>query len=148
MKFSEYFRHQQSQEMPAHLKSELFSRIQKEKNWIEITTKIPSKVFFFASKRIMYTSLAAVLVFVVFGWVLLDKTQVVDFGIFSVKQNNIPNPVFADYVAEIVEFNGEYSLEREWKIVLNSDKLKTIQDGDIVSLPEWTDLIFNLHRIP
>ena len=130
--------------MPAQLKSELFSRIQKEKNWIEISTKIPSKIFFFASKRIMYTSLAAVLIFVVFGWLLLDKTEVVNFWIFSVKQNNTPNGVFADYVAEIVEFNGEYSLVRDGKTVLNSDKLNTIQDGDIVSFPEWTDLIFNL----
>ena len=144
MKLSEYFRHQQSQEMPAQLKSELFSRIQKEKNWIEISTKIPSKIFFFASKRIMYTSLAAVLVFVVFGWLLLDKTEVVDFWIFSVKQNNTPNGVFADYVAEIVEFNWEYSLVRDGKTVLNSDKLNTIQNWDIVSFPEWTDLIFNL----
>ena len=144
MKLSEYFRHQHTQEMPAQLKSELFSRIQKEKNWIEISTKIPSKIFFFASKRIMYTSLAAVLIFVVFGWLLLDKTEVVDFWIFSVKQNNTPNGVFADYVAEIVEFNGEYSLVRDGKTVLNSDKLNTIQDGDIVSFPEWTDLIFNL----
>ena len=144
MKLSEYFIQQYSQEMPAHIKSELFSRIQKEKNWIEIFTKIPSKIFFFASKRIMYTSLAAVLVFVVFGWGLLDRTQVVDFGIFSVKQNNTPNTVLADYVAEIVEFNGEYSLERDGKSILNSDKLNKIQDGDIVSFPEWTDLIFNL----
>ena len=143
MKLSEYFKQQHSQEMPAHLKSELFSRIQKEKNWIEISTKIPSKIFFFASKRIMYTSLAAILVFVVFWWVLLDRTQVVDFGIFSVKQNNTPNTVFADYIAEIVEFNWDYSLERDWKVI-KSDKLKTIQDWDIVSLPEWTDLIFNL----
>jgi hypothetical protein len=34
----------------------------------------------------------------------------------------------ADYVAEIVEFNGEYSLVRDGKTVLNSDKLNTIQD--------------------
>ena len=144
MKLSEYFRQQHSQKMPAHLKSELFSRIQKEKNWIEISTKIPSKIFFFASKRIMYTSLATILVFVVFGWLLLDKSKVIDFGIFSVKENNTPNWVFADYVAEIVEFNWEYSLARNGKVVLNSDKLKTIQDWDTVSLPEWTDLIFNL----
>ena len=144
MRLSEYFRQQHSQEMPAHIKSELFSRIQKEKNWIEISTKIPSKFFFFASKRIMYTSLAAILVFVVFGWLLLDKTEVVDFWIFSVKQNNISNWVFADYIAEIVEFNGEYSLVRDGKVILNSDKIKTIQDWDTVSLPEWTDLIFNL----
>ena len=144
MKLSEYFRQQHQQEMSAHLKSELFSRIQKEKNWIEISTKIPSKIFFFASKRIMYTSLAAILVFVVFGWLLLDKTNVVDFGIFSVKQNNTPNWVLADYVAEIVEFNWECSLVRDWKEVLSSKKLNTIQDWDTVSLPEWTDLIFNL----
>ena len=92
----------------------------------------------------MYTSLAAILVFVVFWWVLLDKSQVVDFGIFSVKQNNTPNTVFADYIAEIVEFNWKYSLARDGKIILDSDKLNTIQDGDVVSLPEWTDLIFNL----
>ena len=92
----------------------------------------------------MYTSLAAVLVFVAFGWLLLDKTEVVDFWIFSVKQNNTPNGVFADYVAEIVQFDGEYSLARDGKTVLNSDKIKTIQDWDIVSLPEGTDLIFNL----
>lgn len=144
MKLSEYFKQQQSQEMPAHIKGELFSRIQKEKNWIEISAKIPSKIFFFASKRIMYTSLAAVLVFVVFGWLLLDKTEVVDFWIFSVKQNNTPNWVFADYVAEIVQFDWEYSLVRNWKTVLNSDKIKTIQDWDTVSLLEWTDLIFTL----
>ena len=144
MKLSEYFKQRHSYEMPAQTKSELFSRIQKEKNWIEITTKIPSKIFFFASKRIMYTSLAAVLVFVVFGWLLLDKTEVVDFWIFSVKHNNTPNWVFADYVAEIVEFNGEYSLARDGKILKTSDKLNIIQDWDVVSFPEWTDLIFNL----
>ena len=144
MKLSEYFKQQQSQEMPAHIKSELFSRIQKEKNWIEISTKIPSKIFFFASKRIMYTSLATILVFVVFGWLLLDKSKVIDFGIFSVKENNIPNGVLADYVAEIVEFNWEYSLVRNGKTVLNSDRLNTIQDWDAVSFPEWTDLVFNL----
>ena len=144
MKLSDYFKQQQSLEMPAHIKSELFSRIQKEKNWIEISTKIPSKVFFCASKRIMYTSLAVFLAFVVFWWLLLDRTEVVDFGIFSVKQNNSPNWVFADYVAEIVEFNWNYSLVREWKNVLNSDKLKIIQNWDVVSFPEWTDLIFTL----
>jgi len=130
--------------MPAHLRSELFSRIQKEKNWIEISTKIPSKIFFFASKRIMYTSLAAFLVFVVFGWILLDRNQIIDFGSFSVKQNNNPNEVLADYIAEIVEFNWEYSLVRNGIEILNSDDLKSIQDGDIVTLSEWTDLIFNL----
>jgi len=144
MKLSEYFIQQHSKKMPAHIKSDLFYRIQKEKNWIEVLTKMPSKILSFVSKRIMYTSLAAILVFVVFGWLLLDKSKVVDFGIFSVKENNTSNVVFADYVAEIVEFDGEYSLFREGKKVLNSDEIRIIQDWDIVSLSIWTDLIFNL----
>ena len=145
MKLSEYFKQQQSQEMPAHLRRELFSRIQKEKLiWTEISTKLPSKIFFFASKRIMYASLAAVLVFVVFGWLLLNKTDVIDFWIFSVKENKTPNGVFADYVAEVVQFDWEYSLVRNGKTILSSESLKTIQGWDTVSLSEWTDLIFNL----
>ena len=144
MKLSEYFRQQHSQEMPAQLKSELFSRIQKEKAVsVEISTKLPSKIFFFASKRIMYTSFAAFIFVVVFGGLLLDKTEIVDFWIFSVKQNNTPNAVLADYVAEIVEFNWKYSLVRDG-LVVKSENLKMIQGGDVVTLPEWTDLIFNL----
>ena len=145
MKLSEYFQQQKSQALTSQMKGQIFSRIQKEKSiWTEISTKLPSKMFFFVSKRIMYTSLAAILVFVVFGWLLLDKTQIVDFWIFSVKQSNTPNGVFADYVAEIVEFNGEYSLVRDGKVKVDSKNLKTIQNWDTISLPEWTDLIFTL----
>ena len=126
------------------MKSQLFSRIQNEKQWIEVSTKIPSRTFFFTSKRIMYTSLTAIIVFIMFWWFLLDKNKIIDFGFFSVKENSTLNGVFADYIAEIVEFNWEYSLVRDNKIVLNSDKMKTIQDWDIISLTEWTDLIFSL----
>ena len=145
MKLSEYFQQQKSQALTSQMKGQIFSRIQKEKRiWTEISTKFPSKIFFFASKRIMYTSLAAILVFVVFGWLLIDKSKIIDFWIFSVKQNNTPNWVFADYVAEIVEFNGDYSLVRDEKVVIDSKNLKNIQNWDTISLPEWTDLIFTL----
>ena len=145
MKLSEYFQQQKSQVLTSQMKSQIFSRIQKEKRiWTEISTKLPSKIFFFASKRIMYTSFAAILVFIVFGWLLIDKSKIIDFWIFSVKQNNTPNGVFADYVAEIVEFNGDYSLVRNKQVVVNSKDLKTIQNWDTISLPNGTDLIFNL----
>jgi len=145
MKLSEYFQQQKSQEMTARMKSQLFSRIQKEKNiWMEFSIKMPSKVFFFASRKIMYASLAAVLVFVVFGWILLDKNDVVDFGIFSIEKHTNPGWVLADYVAEVVEFNGDCSLQRDWKMISNLQDLKLIEDGDTILLSEWTDLLFNL----
>lgn len=145
MKLSEYFQQQKSQVMTSHMKSQLFSRIQKEKLiWTEISTKLPSKIFFFASRKIMYASLAAVLVFVVFGWLLLERNDVVDFGIFSVQKHITPGGVLADYVAEVVEFNGDCTLQRSGVTIPNFQDLKLIEDGDIITLSEWTDLLFNL----
>lgn len=145
MKLSEYFQRQKSQVMTSQMKSQLFSRIQKEKFiWTEVSTKLPSKIFFFASRKIMYASLASVLILVVFWWLLLDRNDVVDFWLFSVEKHTNPWGVFADYVAEIIEFNWDYSLVRDWLTVSNLQDLKLIEDWDIVTLPEWTDLIFTL----
>ena len=145
MKLSEYFQQQKSQVMTSRMKSHIFSRIQKEKTiWSEFSVKLPSKIFFFASRKIMYASLAAVLVFVVFGWLLLEKNDVIDFGIFSVQKHITPGGVLADYVAEVVEFNGDCTLQRSWTIIHNFQDLKLIEDGDTITLSEWTDLLFNL----
>ena len=145
MKLSEYFQQQKSQVMTSHMKSQLFSRIQKEKLiWTEISTKLPSKIFFFASRKIMYASLTAALIFVVFWWLLLDRNDVIDFWMFSIQKNVNPWWVLADYVAEVIEFNGEYSLQRDWVIISNLQDLKLIEDGDTITLSEWTDLLFNL----
>ena len=144
MRLSEYFDQQKSQAMTSHMKSQLFSRIQKEKLiWTEVSTKLPSKIFFFASRKIMYASLAAVLVFVVFWWFLLDRNEIIDLWIFSIQRHINPNWVRADYVAEIIEFNWEYSLERDG-VNLPVQDLKLIEDWDIITLLEWTDLLFNL----
>lgn len=145
MKLSEYFQQQKSQAMTSHMKSQLFSRIQKEKHvWIEVSTKIPSKLFFFASRKLLYTSFAAILVVVVFWWLLLDRNDTNNFWLFSVQRHTNPSSVLADYVAEIIEFNWEYSLERDWVIVSNLQDLKLIEDGDIIYLSEWTNLVFTL----
>ena len=145
MKLSEYFQQQKSQVMTSQMKSQLFSRIQKNKNiWTEVSIKLPTKLFFFASKRIMYASLATILVFVVFGWLLLDKNDIIDFGIFSVQKHVNPSGVLADYVAEVVEFNGDCTLQRSGVTIPNFQDLRLIEDGDIITLSEWTDLLFNL----
>lgn len=145
MKLSEYFQQQKSHKMPSHLKSEIFSRIQKEKSiWIQISTKFVSRKFFFASKQFMYASLATLLAVVVFWGLFLDQTDRVDFGIFSIQKHLNPNGVLADYVAEVIEFNGEYSLQRDKITISNLQELKLIESGDIVFLQQWTELIFTL----
>lgn len=141
MRLSDYFQQQKTQMMPSEMKSQIFSHIQKNK-WIEFSTKLQSKFLFFASKRIMYTSLAAFLCVVVFGWMLLDRTHVIDFWTFSIQKNTNPNGVLADYVAEIIEFNGDYSLVRNGETIENS---QAIWNGDDVTLADWTDIIFTLN---
>ena len=67
MKLSEYFKWQKSQNITPSMKNQIFSRIQKEKMiGIGVNTKLPSKAFFFVSRKIMYTSLATILILVVF----------------------------------------------------------------------------------
>ena len=145
MKLSEYFKDVQSQKVSAQLKDELFSRIQKEKNtWIEFSIKLPSFVSFFSYRRVAYASLAVLLVVVVFGWLLINKDKEIDFGLFSVQKHIDSNWVLADYVAEIIEFNWEYSLERDGSKVSNLQDLQLIEDWDVVTLAEWTDLVFTL----
>ena len=145
MKLSEYFQQQKSQVMTSQMKSQLFSRIQKNKNvWMEYGVKLPSNIFFFASKRIIYASLATILIIAVFWWVLLDKNDIVDFWIFSINKHINPNGVRADYVAEIIWFNWEYSVVRDWLEISNLQDLRLIEDWDVITLSEWTNFIFTL----
>ena len=89
MKLSDYFNQQKSQELSPKIKSELFSRIQKEKLiQPEIPSTLTTKRFFFASKKIVYSSLATVLIIAVFGGVLLEKNNVIDLGFLSIESNN------------------------------------------------------------
>lgn len=127
------------------MKNQIFSRIQKEKMiGIGVNTKLPSKAFFFVSRKIMYTSLATILILVVFWWRMLDKNNIIDFWNFSVERHINSNGVLADYVAEVIEFNWEYSLVRDWLTISNLQELKLIEWWDTVILNEWTDLVFNL----
>jgi hypothetical protein len=67
---------------------------------------------------------------------LLERNDVVDFGIFSVQKHITPGGVLADYVAEVVEFNGDCTLQRSGVTIPNFQDLKLIEDGDIITLSE------------
>lgn len=145
MKLSEYFQRQKSLSMTSHVKSQIFSRIQKEKlSWVEVNTKLSSKAFFFASRKVIYVSIATILIFVVFWWLMLERNSIIDFWNFSVEKHKNPNWVLADYVAEIIEFNWEYSLVRSWLNVWSSQNMKLIENWDVITLSEWTDIVFTL----
>ena len=131
--------------MTPQMKSQIFFNIQEKKEiWTEINTNFSQKIFSFVSKRIMYTSFVTILVLIVFWWVILEKKDIIDFWFFSVEKYWNPNWVLADYIAEVIQFNWNYSLVRNWLTISNSEQLKLIEDWDVITLSEWTDLLFNL----
>ncbi len=145
MKLSEYFLQQHAQQLSSQMKSDIFFRIQKEKLiWSTLPSTLNPKKFFIASKHLVYSSLATLIALFVFGWILLDKKDIIDLWFLSIKTTN-PNEVHAGYVAEIIEFNWDYSITR-WNKILWLDVLTTnlINDGDVVKMDEWTELIFTL----
>lgn len=145
MKLSEYFQQQQSQHLSSQMKSDIFFRIQKEKLiWSTLPESLNTKKFFVASKHFVYSSLAAFIAIIVFWGLILDKKDVIDLWSFSIHPSN-PMAVHAGYVAEIIEFNWDYSIIREDKrLWLDLFAKNLINEWDIIQLVEWTEMIFTL----
>lgn len=95
----------------------------------------------FSYKRISYATIALTLAFFVFGGVFLEKNGGIDNLFFSSNPNS-PTNVHADYIAEIVEFNGEYTIQNGAQ-TLSSPYL---HNDDIVYLKAGSEIIFNLNE--
>jgi len=54
---------------------------------------------------------------------------------------NSSNSVQASYIAKVVDFNGSFYIEHKGKRVQTS----TIQDGDIITLKENTQLVTQIN---
>lgn len=155
MKLSDYFHQQHEQKLSSQTKNLIFSRIQKEKLLsFDKPSTISSKRFIFAAKKIHYISLASLIVLFVFWWVFFDKIIEKDFWFMQISQWNVSNWVIADYVAEIIDFNWEYSIIHwgetvsyknidSWLSVASENKI-SIENGEIVKMKEWTEMIFTL----
>jgi len=145
MKLSEYFQQQYTQQLSSKMKSDIFFRIQKEKLvWSTLPNTLNTRKFFVASKHLIYSSLATFIALVVFWWIILDKKDIIDLWFFSIQHLN-SNQVRAGYVAEIIEFNWDYSITRGDKTLWLDLLVKNlIEDGDVIKLDDWAELLFTL----
>lgn len=84
-----------------------------------------------------------VIVFVFFGSFFWDLPKVLEYRAFFVQKDPWGiNTVSARHIAEILEFNGDYLIEKEGKTFQNS----VLFDGDIITLKDNAKIIFNINE--
>jgi hypothetical protein len=135
MNLKDYFIHQHNTHLSNQQKTEIFHRITQKRFEQSVLRR------HFSYKRVGYALMAVMLVFVTFGGFWLERNGGVNNLFFSSNPKNTAN-VYADYVAEIIEFNGEYTITNGEKS-LTSPYLY-IHNDDIINLKAGSELSFNL----
>jgi hypothetical protein len=134
MNIYHYFAHQKNIQLSDHKKAELFKRICQKRLQQRVMRR-----HVFSYKKISYTFMAAALVLLTFGGIMIEKQIDINNLFFSSSKGNTSS-VYAGYIAEIIEFNGEY-------VIQNGDKTLSsqyIHNGDTIFLKTGSEMIFTL----
>ena len=137
MKLSEYFNQQGWERLSDERKIALYQRICEERS------KAPQsflRAYIFRKNRI-YAMLSLVLIFSFFWIFFWDIPEFNEYRAFWTEKTPSWNYVSADYIAEVLEINWDYVIEKEGKTFQNS----VLFDGDIITLKDSAKIIFNIN---
>ena len=128
MKLKDYFQNKQEFQLSENDKLALYEKIlsqQKKKSFSRMV-----KVKYFA-----YWLILIVLLFGIY-WVYFDM----DWDINWLAIQNPTNTANADYIAKVVDFNGTFYVQHEWKLT----KTSNISNWDNVILKKWSEIVFDI----
>ena len=137
MKLSTYFNQQGEERLSDERKIALYQRICEERS------KAPQsflRAHVFRKNRV-YAMLSLVLIFSLFWIFFWDIPEFNEYRAFWTEKTPSWNYVSADYVAEVLEINWDYVIEKEGKTFQNS----VLFDGDIITLKDSAKIIFNIN---
>ncbi|RAL56767.1 hypothetical protein BSK20_00645 [SR1 bacterium human oral taxon HOT-345] len=139
MNLHNYFTQQSRQYLPDNRKLALYEKICYQRSGFSPSLK-RSKIL---TKKRVYAFLSFVLFFACFGTFFWEDTRLVDYRAFFTQKGFFGlGSVSAAQVAEILEINGEYIIEKEGKQFKNS----VLFDGDVIILKENAKIIFNINE--
>lgn len=125
MKLNEFFQTQKTQSFTDVDKLELYQKFLYKK-----TVTSPIKRFsFIHAKSFVYSIIAAVLVLWAYGTYFISNTS--QFA---------TNLVQADYIAKVVSFNGDFSIEHGGQL----SQTKDISNGDTIILDKSAEIVFEI----
>lgn len=138
MNLHSYFTQQREQRLSDERKFLLYQRICEQRSSLPHSLKRTS-IF---TKQRVYAFLTTLIVFVFFESFFWDLPQILEYRAFFVQKDPAGFwTVSAGYIAEILEFNGDYLIEKEGKTFKNS----VLFDGDLITLKDNAKIIFNIN---
>lgn len=128
MKLKDYFQNKQEFQLSENDKLALYEKIISQQKRKSLSRMV--KVKYFA-----YWLILVVLLFGIY-WVYFDT----DWDINWLAVQNPVNQVNADYIAKVVNFNGTYYVQHDWKLTRTSN----ISNWDNVILKKWSEIVFDI----
>lgn len=128
MKLKDYFQNKQEFQLSENNKLALYEKIISQQKRKSLSRMV--KVKYFA-----YWLILVVLLFGIY-WVYFDA----DWDINWLAVQNPVNQVNADYIAKVVNFNGTYYVQHDWKLTRTSN----ISNWDNVILKKWSEIVFDI----
>lgn len=128
MKLKDYFQNRQEFQLSENDKLALYEKIisqQKKKSFSRMV-------------KVKYLAYWLILIVLLFGiyWVYFD----IDWNIDWLAIQNPTNTANADYIAKVVDFNGTFYVQHEWKLT----KTSNISNWDNVILKKWSEIVFDI----
>jgi len=125
MKLQEFFDTQKHTTFTDVDKLDLYQSILYKKNQ---KTSLKRSSFVHA-KYFVYTMVFAILMIGVYGVYFINNGNLQDYNWFSIKSNTT-NTAQADYIAQVINFNGNFSIEHNGVLA----KTNNIGNGDTILL--------------
>ena len=133
MRIEDYFKNLKKEELSSEKKDLLFTKIQEKK-----IQKLMTMKHFFSYKKLVYSLITVVIASMVFGQDFFHSQEIENK--FFVTENVVNSQVFAWNLAEIIDFNGEFYIQKDEQIFTS----KYLQADNILFLKENSELVFNL----
>ena len=128
MKLKDYFQDKKELKLSENDKLALYEKIVFQQKRKSLSRMIKIKYF-------AYWLILIVLLFGIY-WVYFD----VDWDINWLAIQNPTNTANADYIAKVVDFNGTFYVQHEWKLT----KTSNISNWDNVILKKWSEIVFDI----
>lgn len=132
MQLKDYFIEQKNTNLPQNEKFFLYEKIISQKD-----QKNFSKAKRFVNIKSFAYGFAMIILFVSIYWVYFINWDLSYEG-FLVK--NTINQVNADYIAKVVDFNGDFYIKHDWSYY----KTSNISNWDNIILKKWAEIIFDI----
>ncbi len=95
---------------------------------------------FVHAKYFIYSMIFVILMIGVYGVYFINNNNLQDYNWFAIR-SNITNTAQADYIAQVIDFNGNFFIEHNGVLVQTNN----IGNGDTILLKEWAQLVFEIN---